>query len=217
MSSSRSFEYHKWVSRAVIIASFIILSFVFMNTFVETEITSVLSEKTGKGIVGLIIVLALSADIFIPVPSTFIAAVSGAKFGLFWGSFFCWLGLTIGSLIVYFTGKFWSVKTDKYNLQLDVFSKRKIGMGLLVLAVCRAIPVLAETSVITAGTIGYPLKRFVPIMVVSNIGVSIAYCYIGIIATKHSPVFFAFLAVLMVTTLLYLLIWIFSKFSKTIV
>ncbi|MFP2910635.1 hypothetical protein ACLESD_37460 [Pyxidicoccus sp. 3LFB2] len=56
--------------------------------------------------------------------------------------------------------------------------------GPWFLLVCRAVPVLAETSVVFAGTSRMPPRRFFTVCALSNLGVSATYAALGATAAQ---------------------------------
>lgn len=56
----------------------------------------------------------------------------------------------------------------------------------------RAVPVLAETSTIAAGMAGMPLRKFVPVIAVANLGIAGAYAYIGAFSLAMNSILLTF-------------------------
>ena len=57
--------------------------------------------------------------------------------------------------------------------------------GPLVLALTRAMPVFAEASVLIAGIHKLSWSRFLPAVLLSNLGIAIAYSVLGDYAEKY--------------------------------
>ena len=55
--------------------------------------------------------------------------------------------------------------------------QNKYGDWIIILS--RAVPVLAEASILTAGIGRMRFKRFILLVLLSNLGISIAYSFIG--------------------------------------
>jgi membrane protein DedA with SNARE-associated domain len=59
--------------------------------------------------------------------------------------------------------------------------------GVVGLVLCRGVPIFAEASVITAGVLGMPARRFIAATALANIGVAGLYAAIGAAASNVSP------------------------------
>ena len=59
----------------------------------------------------------------------------------------------------------------------------RFGPGFLILA--RGVPVLAEASVLLMGVHGLSWRRFLAPIIISNLGISLAYTAFGHIAAEH--------------------------------
>ena len=57
--------------------------------------------------------------------------------------------------------------------------------GPLVLVLTRAMPVFAEASVLIAGIHRLTWRRFLPAVVLSNLGIAVAYAAFGDYAEQH--------------------------------
>jgi membrane protein DedA with SNARE-associated domain len=73
--------------------------------------------------------------------------------------------------------------------------------GPWLLAVFRAVPVLAEASVIFAGASRMPLRTFLPIVALSNLGVAAAYGAVGALAAEAASFLVVFAASILVPAL----------------
>mgnify|MGYP000040488543 CR=1 FL=1 len=103
--------------------------------------------------------LLLTSDILLPIPSTIIGTMLGARLGFFVGFLWCWGGLVLGNLLGYFAGK----------LVLKPFSSSfKNAPTLLILAITRPIPVISEAVTFAAGAGGIKLFPFLFISTFSN-------------------------------------------------
>lgn len=130
---------------------------------------------------GLLVGL-LAADVFLPVPSSFVGTSAGFLLGYSVGFAATWLGLTLGSVLGY-----WFGRTAGRGLVSRVVSEEELSraeglfiqFGTLAILICRAVPVMAEVSVIFAGISRMPLRTFGIAVASSNAGISAAYVAIG--------------------------------------
>src|SRR5262249_36562128 len=63
--------------------------------------------------------------------------------------------------------------------QLDALIPLAERHGPWCLVLTRAVPVLAEASVLVFGMLQLPWRRFLPAMVLSNLGIALAYSALG--------------------------------------
>ncbi len=93
----------------------------------------------------------LVLDMFIPVPSSIVGSLLGARLG-FWGGFVAtWSGLLIGHMFGYGVARF---ALGRLQPQLP----EAPAMSIVFLS--RPVPVLAEAIALTAGANGMPITRF---------------------------------------------------------
>lgn len=118
-------------------------------------------SNTGDNAVlfGMTGTLLLSADSLLPIPSTIIGTMLGARLGFLGGLFWCWCGLILGNLAGYYIGRAVLSRSGKVLPQSPT---------LLVLAITRPIPILAEAVTFTAGASGIKLSSFLFISLFAN-------------------------------------------------
>ena len=125
----------------------------------------------------------LAVDIFIPVPSSIVMILSGAAFGVVWGSVLAFFGSIGGEWLGFELAR-------KYGTALstrfigDEAERRRLNDALVThgaaaIAVTRALPVVMETMSIVAGL--SPMRRST-FLIASTIGTApivIIYAYAG--------------------------------------
>jgi 3-dehydroquinate synthase len=143
-----------------------------------------------------LVVLGLCADILLPIPSSVLAVWGVISLGPAAGLATVWLGLCMSCIAGYGLGSAsnsWMLK--KFIKAADMLEARRLSVryGSWALVLLRAVPVLAEASVITAGLIRMPFGRFMLVTSLSNAGIALIYALIGGYAHVHAS-FFAALA-----------------------
>ncbi|MBX7165357.1 MAG: VTT domain-containing protein [Pirellulales bacterium] len=140
------------------------------------------------------VVAALAADVLIPIPSSFVSTLAGAKLGIGAATLVSWLGMTLGAF-----GGFALARAGGRPLlarlarpddvaRLEGLAER-LGPSLLVAT--RAVPVLAEASVLLLGTTRLAWKRFAPPVVLANFGIALVYGILGALAMDYAVMAFA--------------------------
>lgn len=93
----------------------------------------------------------LAADVLLPIPSSIVGTLLGARLGFIPGWACAWLGLAIGNLAGYVTGRIFLARLAPNLPQTPT---------TLVLFVSRPVPVLAEAVTFAAGAGQMPLRPF---------------------------------------------------------
>jgi len=136
------------------------------------------------------VVSLLGADVVLPIPSSLISTSSGYLLGFWKGLAASWLGMTVACIIGYGLGRFASGWVRRIVSRED--EARFARSSDWVLAGSRAVPMLAEASVIIAGMLARPFGRFLGICAMANLGVSAVYAAIGAYALRTQSFLLAF-------------------------
>lgn len=139
---------------------------------------------TGALVVGL-----LSTDIFLPIPSSVVMTLAGGQLGRWLGTLTAWLGLSLGAAAGFALARRWGHRFARWFTKEDDL-KRMASLnnrfGPLILMLTRAMPVFAEASVLIAGIHQLPWRRFLPAVLLSNLGIAIAYSVFGEYAARQN-------------------------------
>jgi uncharacterized membrane protein YdjX (TVP38/TMEM64 family) len=124
----------------------------------------------------------LSTDVFLPVPSSAVSTVAGAQLGIAGAAVASWLGLTIGAVIGFALARLFGrplaerfAKPEDLD-RMDLVAQR---YGARILIAARALPVLAEASVLMLGTTQLAWRKFLPAVMLSNLGIALVYAVLG--------------------------------------
>lgn len=93
----------------------------------------------------------LAGDTLLPIPSSVIGTLLGARLGFISGTLWTWAGLTIGHLIGYAAGRLLLARLGTRLPEVPT---------LLAVFASRPVPVLAEAVAFTAGAEGLDFSRF---------------------------------------------------------
>ena len=172
----------RWTFLFLGLTALIIIPFIVYGQEFEEYSGLLFSKKLHSAAIVATIIALLTADIFLPIPSSIVGVFSGYSLGLCGGAAANWCGLMLGSTLAYaFGAGFKSTLGNRlfsaHELSQAKFLASKIGDSGLVLV--RAVPVLAELSTIGAGFTGFPARRYFVLMALSNLGLATAYAYIG--------------------------------------
>jgi uncharacterized membrane protein YdjX (TVP38/TMEM64 family) len=123
----------------------------------------------------------LALDIILPVPSSIVSTGAGVMFGFLRGTLVVWVGMMAGCLFGYLLGSRATPAARRF-VGADGLSRAErvaADYGDWAIVICRPVPVLAEASVILAGLVHMPWRRFTVLTSTSNLGIAAAYAAIG--------------------------------------
>jgi len=154
----------KFIFFSVIIFTSIVLPMTFLETPLANYSEVALDwAGSNKLLISLIVILALTADVFLPVPNGLTNTFAGMSLGWTTSSLVVWVGLNIGASIAYLLGRFAGrpiakkVLTNKELIEAEASLKNFNIIGLII---SRPIPGFAELTAITAGISNIPFKFF---------------------------------------------------------
>ena len=167
-----------------------VFSYLLFGSSVEAQVTDAMALAESQPYVGAALVIAaLAADIVLPVPSTIIGAFSGAVLGIAGGTLATWAGLMLGCVLGYWLGR--AIVTplpDGARPGPEPHAPRRAShLGPVMLAATRAVPVLAETTIITAGAARMDFGQFLLVTVPANLLVAFAYAGMGSLLAGIDP------------------------------
>ncbi len=156
-----------------------------------------LLQGESSTLVGLFAVLALTADVLLPIPSSVIAVASVLNLGFGLGFLTVWFGLCLSCCFAYYLGV-----VSQNHLLRRFFNEKDLQRaqelserwGLWALIYLRAVPVMAEASVIAAGWVKMPLPRFVLVTALGNAAIALVYAGIATWAAQETSFILAFVA-----------------------
>lgn len=127
-------------------------------------------------------VAVLGGDVFLPIPSSFISVFLGARLGFGWGALAITVGMTVGVLVGYGLGRWFGsplVRRHTSEGQRAVLETLESRYSYLALAGLRAVPVLAEASILSAGVAQLHLRRVLIVLTAANVSLALLYAAIG--------------------------------------
>lgn len=151
-----------------------------------------LLASSSKTQIAAAVVLLLTADVLLPVPSSIVSTGAGALLGigLGWASIF--VGMTAGSLAGYSLGRFGSRWISRPVLDQKDIDRIQGSIGWAV-SISRPVPVIAEAVTLTAGFVKAPFRPFLFWSVLSNFAVAGIYAVAGAMAQSAQSFIVGFL------------------------
>jgi uncharacterized membrane protein YdjX (TVP38/TMEM64 family) len=171
----------RWALLLVALLALILVPFVLFEPWFEALGERIVAGGMPRGLAAVTVAGFLALDIFLPVPSSIVSTAAGALFGFGLGTLVIWLGMTLGCGLGYAVGARSSglarrlVGEDGLRRAAAVAER----YGAWGLAASRAVPVLAEASVVLAGLVRSPFPPFLVVTTLANLGIAVAYAAIG--------------------------------------
>lgn len=172
--------------RPMIVMSLILLvpimPFLLFGANFEAWVKQWSEEPYSKPVTALVIVGLLATDILLPTPSSMISTLGGWQLGVIGGTLASWIGMTLGAVIGFALARRWGrpfalwMSSEEDLERMHRLSQR---FGPAVLIVGRGVPVLAEASVLLMGIHRLSWRRFMPAVLLSNLGIAFAYSAFG--------------------------------------
>jgi uncharacterized membrane protein YdjX (TVP38/TMEM64 family) len=184
----------KTIALIAIVAAFVIGSKLLLENILGISLEPVARSWMARaGAPGAAAVIGLLAvDIFIPVPSSIVMVLSGAAFGVLWGSVLAfigsiggeWLGFELArkygtSLSARFIGD--SGERERLNRLLTTH-------GAAAVAVTRALPVVMETMSVIAGLSTMKRSTFLIASTLGTLPIVIVYAYAGAVSREMDSI-----------------------------
>jgi uncharacterized membrane protein YdjX (TVP38/TMEM64 family) len=155
-----------------------------------------LTAGAGGALLALVIVAFLAADVVLPVPSSVMSTAAGFLFGAVAGSALTFTGMTLGCAIGYALGR----RGGAYlvpALERAALAAHAQRYGFGALALARAVPVLAEASVLLADAARMEPRPFLLAVLPANLGIAIIYAVAGAVSASAGTFLLALAAALL--------------------
>jgi uncharacterized membrane protein YdjX (TVP38/TMEM64 family) len=171
-----------WATILAVVFGVILVPFLLFGQASESRIEGWLDVDGSRATVAVVIVGALTLDVFLPVPSSVVSTAAGALLGLWLGAVVSTVGMMLGCILGYWAGGQFGTPlvsriVDRRDLE-DVQAQFRRNAGW-TLTLTRPLPVLAEASVLLAGLSALPVARFLVITSLANAGISTLYAMAG--------------------------------------
>lgn len=162
-----------------------VVPFVLFGDTVEAWVREWIDPDAPPATVIAMVVAVLSTDIFLPVPSSFVSTLAGTRLGIGVATLASWLGMTLGSVIGFVLAR-WCGRplAERFadGEDLTQMDKASEEYGPILLVLLRAVPVMAEASVLVVGVNRLAWPRFLWPVALSNLAIALVYSALGHLA-----------------------------------
>ena len=184
--------------RPILLLAFVlavpIVPFLLAGEHLEQQFSGWLEATTDKTTFFWIVAAILSTDVLLPVPSSVVSTFAGWQLGVAGGTLASWLGMTAGALIGFALSRtIGRPLAERFVEQGDLDRMQLLSnrFGPKTLVLCRALPVLAEASVLFVGAMGLPWLKFIVPTALANLGIALAYSVLGSYSAEQNLLIWA--------------------------
>ena len=185
----------RWALLAIILLAAILVPFFLYETQITSWTQALLESDRSRWPLGALLGVLLASDVIFPVPSSVISTGCGYLLGALSGTLVSWLGMTAGAMIGYAVGAKPAKAVTEKAVGDDGLAQARAAharYGDWSIVISRAVPVLAEASVILAGVAGMPFRRFLALTASANLAISAAYATVGAFSLAANSFLLAF-------------------------
>jgi uncharacterized membrane protein YdjX (TVP38/TMEM64 family) len=166
-----------------------VVPFLLWGNALEASARQWMETPMSRPATAATVVVILATDIFLPIPSSLVSTVAGARLGWLLGTIASWFGMTVGATCGFALARRYGrtiVLWFTREAEIERMQNAADRWGVLVLVVTRGLPIVAEASVLLFGLHKLSWCRFLPAMSLSNLGIALAYAAFGHWAQQHS-------------------------------
>ncbi|MDG2380665.1 MAG: VTT domain-containing protein [Pirellulaceae bacterium] len=165
-----------------------IVPFVLFHQTIEQWVNQFVEHPPAAWIVVVVVIGLLGTDILLPVPSSLVSTLAGSQLGPLLATVASWVGLNLGAVVGFLIGRRLgrplAVRLSSVA-DLNYIDRMSGQYGAVVLVLTRALPILAEATVLLMGVNRMSWREFLPPVLLSNLGIALAYSLLGYLAAEN--------------------------------
>jgi uncharacterized membrane protein YdjX (TVP38/TMEM64 family) len=190
----------RWALIWITLIAAVLIPFLLFEDAFNAFAARIASGDTSTTVAALAIGGLLALDVFLPVPSSIVSTAAGVLFGLGLGAAVVWVGMMAGCMVGYFVGVYSAPLARRLVGPAGLARAAELANrhGVWAVVLCRPVPVLAEATVVFAGLVRAPLRRFLFFTAASNLGIAIGYAAIGAYSMRLDSFLMAFVGAIAV-------------------
>jgi uncharacterized membrane protein YdjX (TVP38/TMEM64 family) len=207
-----------WTAFVGLLVAAVLIPFFLFGPGLEEGARRFLEARPPTWQVALLLGGLLAGDVVLPVPSSLVGAATGGLLGFWPGAATSWLGMMTGCGLGYVLGARAGaplLRRMAGEAELARVARVAERLGPWFLLVFRAVPVLAEVSVVFAGTSRMAPRSFFTVCALANLGVSLTYAAVGASAAGLGSFLLFFAGMVLVPGLALVLVRRFTRAAKS--
>jgi uncharacterized membrane protein YdjX (TVP38/TMEM64 family) len=189
----------RWAILWTVLIGLVLVPFFLFEDQFNALAARMTQSGTAASLVALAIIGLLASDVLLPIPSSIVSTAAGVLLGFWKGVAAIWVGMMVACVIGYALGAWTSEAARRFVGDAGLARAQRLvdRYGDWTIVLCRPVPVLAEASVIFAGLIKAPFKKFLMLTMWSNLGVAVGYAAFGAFSMSVDSFVLAFLGSLL--------------------
>lgn len=177
----------RWFVLVAIVVAAIVASKLVLENVLGIDLQSLAAARMADAGAGsaLTVVLLLGIDVFLPVPSSIVMVLSGAAFGVVWGSVLSLVGSLAGEWLGFELARRYGRAASRLIVDEDELRKLERQFdryGAAAVAITRALPIVMETMSIVAGLSTMKRSTFLLASILGTLPVVVIYAYAGAVS-----------------------------------
>jgi uncharacterized membrane protein YdjX (TVP38/TMEM64 family) len=190
----------RWTVLWVILLGLILVPFFLFESRFNAFAAEATRSDAARWFAAASIIGLLALDVVLPVPSSIVSTASGVLLGFWMSVAVIWIGMMMACLVGYALGAKASGAARRFLGAESLARAHNLAgrYGDWAIVLCRPVPVLAEASVIFAGLVAAPFRKFVWLTVWSNLGIAVGYSAFGAFSMRIDSFLIAFLGALVI-------------------
>ena len=179
----------RWIGLIVLVAAAIIASKLLVENVLGIpmeELARRWLDHAGLGTAALIAAL-LAADVALPIPSSLVMVLSGAAFGVMWGSIVALVGSIAGEWLGFELVRRYGRGVSRGIVGADEFERFSAFFerhGTLAVVLTRPLPVVMETMSLVAGLSNMSRAAFLGASLAGTAPIVVIYAYAGAVSRQ---------------------------------
>jgi len=179
----------RWLILVLIAVGFVIGSKLLIENVLGIPTEALASrwlDRAGLGTATLIVIL-LAADVALPIPSSLVMVLSGAAFGVLWGSVVALVGSIAGEWIGFELIRRYGRGVSRGIVGAGEFERFSVFFerhGTLAVILTRPLPVVMETMSLVAGLSGMSRAAFLWASLAGTAPIVVIYAYAGAVSRE---------------------------------
>lgn len=156
--------------------------FLLLGQNFEQQIVTVVQAAETPWAVAMLVAVTLSADLFLPIPSSVVLTFAGVEIGPVAATVAGAIGLTVSAEIGYWLGRLGGRAIAERVLLADELQRWQAMSAThawIWLVVSRPLPIIAEAVTVAAGLAKLSHARFLLTMLVANVWIAGAFAVVG--------------------------------------
>jgi len=172
----------------IVVLAVPIVPFLLFGQRVDAWLEHWRQQPPAWPLVAAVVIVLLATDVFLPIPSSLVSTLAGSQLGAIGGTAASWVGMSSGAILGFAIARrfgpalvAWMTRADDLRRAAALIER----WGPLLLVLGRGVPVLAEATVLLFGMHGLTWRRFLPPVLLANLGLALAYSLFGELAHQY--------------------------------